>query len=303
MENHEEKAADGDICTPQHSEGSENGGSMTTFSRLKKLPSLQRLRRQIASWLNYVASFRRHFSRSRGSILIEFAFSIPTLLAILYYVLDYPKYEQLKVKTKSSAYMAASMIQNVSRYRESKMITLADIQMINYASFLNYYCGKQHLKTTDSNTYPLGHFSAITLICVQGVANNKCKAIWSLYASGWNAESPLAHKNTLPGNESIATFHSLTGLQYQHETEVIPTSIHPDLQIQEGENKIILVASFCAHTNFKYADGTMTTANPKRLFGFYMLPLRLPLSGNNFLFRSTIIFTPNPGLFSETPPS
>jgi hypothetical protein len=246
---------------------------------------------------------------SRGAVLVEFAFSIPVLLMVLYYVLDYPNYMRLKSKTRNSAYMAVSMIQNISRHRENKKITLQDIQRINYVSFLNYCCGKQQLKTTEDNyIYPLGHLPLTVLICVKGVADNKCKVVWSLFASGFNATSPLANGGTIDESNfsqsslTTAHFHNWTGLSYQHGVAVAPKSIHPELQILQGEIKIVLMIARYGSLNFKYADGTKITANPRKLFGFYMLPLRLPISGDNVLFRNIVTFTPNPDLFDETPP-
>ncbi|MDR1375584.1 MAG: pilus assembly protein [Holosporaceae bacterium] len=250
--------------------------------------------------------FRINFGGPRGSIMVEFAFSIPVLLIILYYVLDYPNYARMKLKTKNSALMAISMIQNVSKNRENKRISLEDVKRINYSAFINYYSGQQQL--TKADTLPLGHLPITVLIYVKGTGNNYCKVVWSLFVSGENATSPIGsggsldEKNTSSSELTIADFRTWTGKSYQHGQDLASTSLHPDLKIQINEIKMLLMTAFFTKKEFKYADQKNVSDNPRKLFGFHMLPLQLPLSGDNILFRNTVTFIPNPGLFSDDPP-
>jgi hypothetical protein len=41
--------------------------------------------------------------------------------------------------------------------------------------------------------------------------------------------------------------------------------------------------------------------NSKKLFNFFLLPV-IVKTGNTLFFRNTIIFSPNHGLFDESPP-
>lgn len=68
---------------------------------------------------------------------------------------------------------------------------------------------------------------------------------------------------------------------------------------------------FISETRFKYGNNvTVTNDNAKNLFGFHALPFR-PLQRDYstvpglkvaVMFPSVIIFTPNQGLFNDTPP-
>jgi hypothetical protein len=257
-----------------------------------------------------IANRNKKNPQSRGSIIIEFAFSIPTILIILYYVLDYPKYEQLKSKTRNSSYMAVSMIQNISKYRANKRITAKDLRAILFASFLNYYQGKQGICTDSSFKYALGHTPYLFVTLVKGLAESKVKVMWHLYAMSNSAT--VANTYFEIGTSRTSGGMKLMGLgniTYTCLGEYPASSIHPDLQIEVGEYKIILAVFFASQTRFKYGDDTsVTNDNAKRLFGFYMLPFKpLQLQGSGeytigYIFPSVAIFTPNPGLFSETPP-
>ena len=74
-----------------------------------------------------------------GGILIEFAFSIPIMIILLLFVHDHYRFYELKSKLKSSAYLVASMIQQLSNTRSDKQLTSTDLAHIVYASCLNLF--------------------------------------------------------------------------------------------------------------------------------------------------------------------
>ena len=56
----------------------------------------------------------------KGGILIEFAFSVPILVGLLFFLCDHYRFYELKNKVKSSAYLAASMVQQITNNRTNK---------------------------------------------------------------------------------------------------------------------------------------------------------------------------------------
>jgi hypothetical protein len=252
--------------------------------------------------------FRKKFLRSSGSILIEFAFSIPVLLTILYYVLDYPMFERIKAEAKCSAHMAVGMIQNISKHRESRRITAVDIRLITHAALMNFYSGLQSIHLGDGK-YPLGHTPLLFLACVKGLPEGKAKIAWGSFCFSHSPTVPSP--NTLYFENAHQNMLDFMNLKCSLNIPYNPSAIHPDLTIEEGEYKIILQAGFHTRAAYKYSDGVVVSqGNARRLFGFYMLPfapLGKPYAARGdlaFMFSSssTIIFTPNPGLFSDTPP-
>ncbi|MBQ7673816.1 MAG: pilus assembly protein [Alphaproteobacteria bacterium] len=68
-----------------------------------------------------------------GGILIEFALSVPVLITLLFFVCDHYRYYEIQSKVRTSAYLAASMIQQVANTRTTKALTLKDIINVSYA--------------------------------------------------------------------------------------------------------------------------------------------------------------------------
>lgn len=69
-------------------------------------------------------------SRNEGVVLIEFAVCMPVFILILQLMLDHYRFYELKSKIRSAAYLAASMVQNISNCRESQKLTQADFKNI-----------------------------------------------------------------------------------------------------------------------------------------------------------------------------
>ena len=83
------------------------------------------------------ASHKRYYHH--GGILIEFAFSIPIIILLLLFVNDHYRFYELRNKIKSSAYLAASMLQQLGNTRTDKQLTSSNLSRISYVSCLNFF--------------------------------------------------------------------------------------------------------------------------------------------------------------------
>lgn len=79
---------------------------------------------------------KRHYT---GGILIEFTFSIPVCIILLFFVNDHYRLHELKNKLKSSSYLIASIIQQLKNSSTEKQLSLADFAKITYAGCLNLF--------------------------------------------------------------------------------------------------------------------------------------------------------------------
>ncbi len=89
--------------------------------------------------------FRQKFF-SKGAILIEFAFCLPVLIVLVYYIYDLNRYKRYYSQTEFVGQQVASMIQNISQSREDKTITKNDLQHISRMAFYQYI---QECRCTD----------------------------------------------------------------------------------------------------------------------------------------------------------
>ena len=107
-----------------------------------------------------------------------------------------------------------------------------------------------------------------------------------------------------PANANAGIYHNdNTGTVVRYKTEVPPSEIYSGLKINPGEVKIIVDS--CLYRNsdrMTTLEGTFPSH--KEAFGFYLLnPKHVDESSkSHYFFHSVIIFTPKPGLFSETNP-
>jgi hypothetical protein len=136
--------------------------------------------------------------------------------------------------------------------------------------------------------------------------NDQAKIVWGYYSHPYLDATKVAGVLVASSSKEILQRCGLPNTGVVCDV----AQIHPDLHVANGEYKAILYVNFfCGYSYYKYSDGTTpSNDNAKRMFGFYLLPFkpfgkadknRLDLA---YMFGSNVIFTPNPGLFSETPP-
>jgi len=238
----------------------------------------------------------------RGAILIEFAVSIPVLLAVLYYMHDLPKYARMKERMKFCAHCAVNMFQNISQNRENKRITWNDYRYISAMSFLPYFGAgtQQYFPLWQS---PEGGFPAsrpcgqMTLAYIKGTGPNRAKIVWAVI-SYW-AASPVSTSRDIRTFWELPTYvnvaQTIVGREYAAD------QICKGLQINEGEVKIMIDA----YINASWCEGQLGKERVSpQLWGLLIYTPKAESygSGTGGWFHTYIIFTPNPGLFSETPP-
>ena len=61
----------------------------------------------------FLRKILRLYTSHKGGILIEFTFSIPICIFLLFFVADHYRFYELKSKVKTSTYLVSSMIQQL----------------------------------------------------------------------------------------------------------------------------------------------------------------------------------------------
>lgn len=88
-----------------------------------------------------------------------------------------------------------------------------------------------------------------------------------------------------------------------NKTQVIPSDIYEELSINPGEVKIILEACLDYSTAYKLPNGnSCSTVDYSKILEFYVVRPKYTyrIANERTCFNSVVIFTPKPGLFSET---
>ena len=208
-----------------------------------------------------------HISHHHGGILIEFAFSVPILILLLFFAHDHYRIYELKDKVKSSAYLAASMIQQITNTRSDKQLTKNDIAMITYASCLNFF----HTNSM-FNPWPLGLYYSMDYFWIKRINSD-------------SYQFQQAYTLTTEGNSPTGMIAGFNPLQTKTQTQV--TGYHPDLIcIKDGEERLLIKTWYRKTSGFT-----------KSKIGLFILDIG-PKKDNygNFL-KHEIVITPKPGLF------
>jgi hypothetical protein len=205
----------------------------------------------------------------------------------------------MKAKMNLCAYEMVSVLQNISKNRESKKITIHDIRYAATAGFLTYFGGgigqysngKQHL-------YKCGGYVALLgMLCVLGTGENRAKCLWNLDTDWF--ELPTTSSYPLIHNQRL---DYLTVNYFSDEVD--SRSIYKDLTIKAGQIKILIDVFMFVGGGVIYYDAQGRDARKLSLrerFKFLLLEPRL--SSSRGFMNTVLIFTPNPGLFDEVAPS
>jgi len=241
------------------------------------------------------------WKKSKGGILIEFAVSVPVLIAIIYYGYDLPKYARINEKMKFCAYCAANMLQNMTQNRENKRITRADIMQIAHAAWLPFYGGgimQYSTKApTTARTYwmPLGYVSQIELYYVKGVGNGRGKLCWVINANCALGPNPV-------NIDIVGSRAQYSGINGSPGNTYALSSILPGLTVEENQFKMIMQLHICTLPSAVYDRSGRPISKPiSSRLGLYLMTV--PGERSNTFLHTNIIFTPRSGLFDETPPS
>ena len=210
----------------------------------------------------------------KGGILIEFTFSIPVCIALLFFVNDHYRLYELKNKLKNSAYMAASMVQHVTNTRTDKQLTKKDLARIAYASCLNLF-------HTNSMFDPwlLGIYFAIDFDWIKKISGDKYRwqRAWGLTSSG---NSPENMGNGSDGTFAYEGYEGTLSQLVNRYPELKP--LQSDLFCYNNGDERLVISCYYRPRNF----------NKSKLGLFLMNP-----SFNNYDFGYHLIIIPKPGLF------
>ncbi|MDR1334335.1 MAG: hypothetical protein LBJ71_03890, partial [Holosporaceae bacterium] len=226
-----------------------------------------------------------------GAILMEFAFVIPMLIAIVYYFHDIPRYRRMQTKMELCNHCAVSLIQNISQGRESKAITKKDIAYINAISMLPYW-GKEGINQYNENgaLFP-GYYSYPMIYYVKGTGENKAKIIWVVDGG---------YGTALPGQTGVSVFKSSPpawlSIKATLNKEYNTDSILPGLKIKNDEVKIIYEAIMWSNQSFKKRKKP-TWANGKPLPFTFDLYVMIPSESVKYstyytLLKTLTVFVP-----------
>ena len=218
---------------------------------------------------------------------------------MIYYAHDLPKMQRWHRQTQFVTDQMAQIIQSHNR-----RITIDDLINAGKMAYLTIFPGETML-AKKMFYYPLGYVAAYGIFYVKGVGENKTSVIWSAYFAvdgycNYTARNGVWYQFS-------STYLSL--FKSKSLTDATSTQIHPKLRIKQGETKIIVECALEYVHGRYYADGTPCSSRSFReAFGFLIFSpscVRYPYGSWTFhsFFHSVTIFTPKPGLFSDTAPS
>ena len=209
-----------------------------------------------------------YYTYHRGGILIEFAFSVPVLIILLLFLCDHYRFYELKNKIKSSAYLAAGILQQLKNTKAEKQLTSSDFQRISFASCLNFFHTDKMFK------FQFGVYYNMECAWVKRI-NNDSYQYQNCYGNTGvgTAPSDMACNST---NISIKTLAQVKAM-------------HSDLECdKDGDERLLIECSYRI-----YSD--------ENLLGFYILGPKKVVGTINTrspcFFIHQIVITPKPGLF------
>ena len=231
---------------------------------------LQKMRGGVFALLHRLLSEKGH---CKGGILIEFTFSIPVCIALLFFIHDHYRFYELQSKIRSSAYLAASMLQQIKNAKTDKQLTKYDFGRIAYASCLNFF----HTNTM-FYPYPFGIYYDVDFFYVKKISSDKYQYQQCYGSTGGDCTSPSGMNMNC---KSIST-----------KTSAEIDAIHPDLLCNNvGEERVLVECCYRRRYAAKF---------DKRQLGFLILNPKVTKAHDgttyNF-FIYDLVITPKPGLF------
>jgi hypothetical protein len=228
-------------------------------------------------------------------ILLEVAFAIPLLIAILYYLHDIPKYKRIQAKMDFCIHCAVNLIQNISQNRSNKKIILKDFAYILGTVLIPHFGGgTDQYQIGEGHVYKRGYLIAWSIAYLKGVGNGQVKILWEMYNDWMSAPFDM---KIVPG----IRFFPAPG------QTVNVNQIMDGLSLKNGEYKMVL--GFCplsGSTLFLLNGENALTTTWREKFGFlfWKPSFWVSLSVSSYYSPSLtkVAFTPNPGLFDENLP-
>ena len=224
----------------------------------------------VLAFLRRMLSAKDHH---KGGILIEFAFSIPVCIALLFFIHDHYRFYELQNKVKNSAYFAASMLQQIKNTKSDKQLTKYDFGRIAYASCLNFF----HTNSM-FYPYPFGIYYDVDFFYVKKISSNEYQYQQCYGSTGNDCTSPSGMNMNC---KSVST-----------KTQAQVEAMHPDLVCNNiGEERMLIECNYRRYSAEKFN---------KSQLGFFILNPKTKKAhdgGTNNFFIYDLVITPKPGLF------
>ncbi|MDR1551159.1 MAG: hypothetical protein LBS14_00560 [Holosporaceae bacterium] len=230
--------------------------------------------KRIAQWDNHERKYKILEKKSRGAVLLEFAYAIPILIMMMYFGLDVPNSSRFATKMHKTSELYSQMLINLIRSRYDRTIHIQDL--INISRSIGLVFTGTYL----TNKYK---FHLVTcIISITGLADNKFKVNGcigsSVFLNGGTVTAATEHE------KALATV-----------TETHSNAAHPgklvNLHIKRGERKLLIETIAYYYPNSEERGFNAT---------FYLLTIKgvTAQCGNNnaVVFRDkTAILTPPEG--------
>ena len=208
----------------------------------------------------------------KGGILIEFTFSIPVCITLLFFVSDHYRFYEMQNKLKSSAYLAASMLQQIGNTKTDKQLTKKDFANIAYASCLNFFHTNSMFRP-----WPFGVYYVLACYWVKRINSNSYQWQHCYGTTSTNGTSPAEM------NQKCKDIETKTLSQIE--------TAYPDLVCsKDGDERVLIEVIYRKTSGFD-----------KKKLGFFILEPKVSKpaldnnSNNAFIFY--LVITPKPGLF------
>ncbi|MBQ7674624.1 MAG: hypothetical protein IJT36_09010 [Alphaproteobacteria bacterium] len=195
------------------------------------------------------------------------------LISLLFFLSDHYRIYELKNKIKTSTYLYASMMQQISNMEIEKTLKLNDLKRIFWASGFNFFHGSSAFYP-----YPLGIYCLSRLHYVK--KKNKSEYDYQLIrlSTGYNGifSSPTKRINHLRTDVNTKTSNEIE-------------TIHPDLICDRDGDERLLIEYWYGKTDYS-----------KSKLGFFIID---PHLGGNAattdigVFSYRLVIVPKPGLF------
>ena len=220
--------------------------------------------------------------------MIEFAVCMPVLIILLFYINDLIRIKRYYSQTEFVGQQTANMIQNISKNRENPRITKTDLLNIHALAWQTVYPGVTIFRK--DSVYPLNHKPITSMYYVRGLSNGKASCIWRTWTRLYESPSKYGYNSYTNDNPHSAV---------RYLTETVPANIYPTLKINPNEVKIIVETLIERDNSGVQYSGVSDRVST----GLYLVnPAKIKDGTWSYMFHSVVIFTPKPGLFTETAP-
>jgi hypothetical protein len=188
----------------------------------------------------------------------------------------------------------------------NKRITLSDLSQVFIAASLPYFGGGTRQYKDASGNLPAGCYAYQMLFYVVGVDDDKAMIKWRVQRSGDGSGYDITN-NINVGMISFTSGDRHTTVNRLFNTPLDPQQVHPNLKhIKKDEVKILYEFGLWTSRKVK-VNGKLIfkdASASRSVFGFWFLTPKLifDYGDHHCFFNEVVVFTPKPGLFSETKP-